>query len=115
MSGADAVLPDGKRSEPDEDGQGRASVTRAARRLLGAALISQIGISVVEQGIPALTGFIKADLGVSAPDAVRVADRGGRRECRLDARGWTPLGARLPEAPPRLPLACGRRACLSAG
>ena len=69
MSGADAVLPDGERSEPASDVQGRVSVTRAAWRLLGAALISQIGISVVEQGIPVLTGFIKTDLGVSAAAA----------------------------------------------
>jgi MFS family permease len=43
--------------------------TRAAWRLLGAALISQTGISVVEQGIPTLTGFIKSDLGLSAATA----------------------------------------------
>jgi len=55
--------------EPGEDVRGRASVTRAAWRLLGAALISQIGISVVEQGIPVLTGFIKTDLGLSAAAA----------------------------------------------
>jgi MFS transporter, ACS family, aldohexuronate transporter len=69
VSGADAVLPDGERLEPDEDVRGRASVTRAAWRLLGAALIAQIGISVVEQGIPVLTGFIKTDLGLSAAAA----------------------------------------------
>jgi MFS family permease len=38
-------------------------------RILGVALVSQIGISVVDQGIPSLTGFIKADLGVSAATA----------------------------------------------
>jgi MFS family permease len=47
----------------------RASTTRAAARswrLLGAALVAQVGISVIDQGIPTLTGFIKVDLGVSA-------------------------------------------------
>jgi MFS family permease len=38
-------------------------------RILGVALVSQIGISVVDQGIPSLTGFLKADLGVSAATA----------------------------------------------
>jgi MFS transporter, ACS family, aldohexuronate transporter len=33
---------------------------------LGAALVAQIGVSVVEQGIPTLTGFIKTDLALSA-------------------------------------------------
>jgi len=47
-----------------EDVRGRASVTRAAWRLLGAALISQIGISVVEQGVAVLPGFIKAALAL---------------------------------------------------
>ena len=46
-----------------------ASVPSAAWRLLGAALVAQVGISVVEQGIPALTGFIKSDLGLSAAAA----------------------------------------------
>jgi predicted MFS family arabinose efflux permease len=45
------------------------AATRAAWRLLGAALISQTGISVIEQGIPTLTGFIKSDLGLSAATA----------------------------------------------
>lgn len=42
--------------------------TRTVRpwRLLGAALVAQVGISVIDQGIPTLTGFIKTDLGVSA-------------------------------------------------
>jgi hypothetical protein len=47
-----------------EDVRGRASVTRAVWRLLGAARISQIGISVVEQGVPVLPGFIKAALAL---------------------------------------------------
>ncbi len=38
-------------------------------RLLGAALVAQVGVSVVDQGIPTLTGFIKASLGVSAAGA----------------------------------------------
>ncbi len=37
--------------------------------LLGAALVAQLGISIVEQGIPTLTGFLKVDLGVSAATA----------------------------------------------
>jgi MFS family permease len=37
--------------------------------ILSLALVSQIGISVVDQGIPSLTGFVKADLGVSAATA----------------------------------------------
>jgi predicted MFS family arabinose efflux permease len=45
------------------------AATRAAWKLLGAALISQTGISVIEQGIPTLTGFIKNDLGLSAATA----------------------------------------------
>jgi MFS family permease len=44
-------------------------VSRAAWQLLVAALVSQVGISVVEQGIPTLTGFIKSDLGLSAAGA----------------------------------------------
>ena len=34
--------------------------------MLGLAVVAQVGFSVTEQGIPALTGFIKTDLGVSA-------------------------------------------------
>ena len=44
-------------------------ISPAAWRLLGAALVSQVGVSVVEQGIPTLTGFIKASLGLSAAAA----------------------------------------------
>lgn len=58
---------DGTASRAAEGGRtGRTAPSRAAWRLLGAALVSQIGISVVEQGIPSLTGFIKTDLGLSA-------------------------------------------------
>ena len=35
-------------------------------RLLGLATLAQFGVSVVDQGLPTLNGFIKADLGVSA-------------------------------------------------
>jgi len=41
-------------------------IGRAPWGVLGVALVSQIGISVVDQGIPGLTGFIKADLGWSS-------------------------------------------------
>jgi MFS family permease len=34
--------------------------------VLGLAVVAQVGFSITEQGIPALTGFIKSDLGVSA-------------------------------------------------
>src|SRR5207245_3578912 len=47
----------------------RAGAGGAAWRLLGAALVAQVGISVVEQGIPSLTGFVKNDLGLSAATA----------------------------------------------
>jgi MFS family permease len=35
-------------------------------RLLGLATLVQMGVSVVDQGLPTLNGFIKAELGVSA-------------------------------------------------
>jgi MFS family permease len=34
--------------------------------ILAAALVAQVGVSVVEQGIPIMTGYVKTDLGVSA-------------------------------------------------
>jgi predicted MFS family arabinose efflux permease len=37
-----------------------------AWRLLSLALIAQVGVSVVEQGIPTMAGFIKSDLRLSA-------------------------------------------------
>jgi MFS family permease len=37
--------------------------------ILGVALAAQVGISVIDQGIPTLTGFIKSDLDVSAATA----------------------------------------------
>jgi MFS family permease len=48
------------------------SKTRIGRgpwRILAFAVVAQIGISVVEQGLPALTGFIKQDLHISAARA----------------------------------------------
>jgi MFS transporter, ACS family, hexuronate transporter len=39
---------------------------RGPWQLLSLALVAQVGFSVVEQGIPTLTGFVKLDLGVSA-------------------------------------------------
>jgi predicted MFS family arabinose efflux permease len=41
-------------------------VTRRTWGVLGLAVVAQVGFSITEQGIPALTGFIKTDLGVSA-------------------------------------------------
>lgn len=35
-------------------------------RVLGLAALAQFGVSVVDQGLPTLTGFVKAELGVSA-------------------------------------------------
>ena len=37
-----------------------------AWRVLGVAVVAQVGYSVLEQGIPTLTGFVKVDLGLSA-------------------------------------------------
>jgi MFS family permease len=42
------------------------NVTLTARRALAAALAAQVGVSVTEQGLPSLTGFIKEDLHISA-------------------------------------------------
>ncbi|WP_028067181.1 MFS transporter [Solirubrobacter soli] len=41
-------------------------VSRKTWGVLGLAVVAQVGFSITEQGIPALTGFIKTDLGVSA-------------------------------------------------
>src|SRR5207245_3833042 len=38
-------------------------------RVLTLALIAQLGVSVIDQGIPTLTGFLKADLRLSAATA----------------------------------------------
>jgi MFS family permease len=42
------------------------AATRGAWNVLAVAVIAQVGYSVLDQGIPLLTGFIKNDLGVSA-------------------------------------------------
>jgi predicted MFS family arabinose efflux permease len=42
---------------------------RGPWHLLGVAVLAQLGVSVVDQGLPTLTGFVKADLGVSAATA----------------------------------------------
>ncbi len=41
-------------------------VGRRTWGVLGLAVVAQVGFSITEQGIPALTGFIKTDLDVSA-------------------------------------------------
>jgi sugar phosphate permease len=46
---------------------------RRAWRMLAAAVLAQFGSSVVEQGLPTLTGFVKQDLGLSAAAAGLVA------------------------------------------
>jgi MFS family permease len=50
-------------------GAGETRARAGPWRILAVALVSQTGISVVDQGIPSLTGFIKADLGISAAAA----------------------------------------------
>jgi len=47
----------------------RSAIGRGAWGVLAFAVIAQIGISIVEQGLPALTGFIKGDLHISAARA----------------------------------------------
>ena len=47
----------------------RSAATSTAWRVLGVAVTAQIGVSVIDQGMPTLTGFIKADLGISAATA----------------------------------------------
>ncbi len=37
--------------------------------LLGAAMAIQVGVSIVDQGLPALLGFIRADLGLTSTSA----------------------------------------------
>jgi MFS family permease len=44
----------------------RGRATRAAWNVLAVAVVAQVGYSVLEQGIPLLTGFIKDDLRISA-------------------------------------------------
>jgi MFS family permease len=38
-------------------------------RVLGLALAAQCGFSLLDQSLPALTGYVKADLGLSARTA----------------------------------------------
>jgi MFS family permease len=40
--------------------------TTSPWRVLGLAVLAQFGVSVVDQGLPTLNGFVKAELGVSA-------------------------------------------------
>jgi predicted MFS family arabinose efflux permease len=47
--------------EPPPEG-----VTREAWRVLRLAVFAQVGFSLIDQGVPTLTGFVKDDLGVSA-------------------------------------------------
>ena len=42
---------------------------RGPWQLLGVAVLAQLGVSVVDQGLPTLTGFVKADLRLSAATA----------------------------------------------
>jgi MFS family permease len=41
----------------------------AVWRVLGVAVTAQVGVSVIDQGMPTLTGYIKADLKISAATA----------------------------------------------
>ena len=44
-------------------------ITRKAWQLLAGALLVQTGVSIVDQGLPTLAGFIKTDAGLSAAGA----------------------------------------------
>ncbi len=58
-----ALLPGhGERVRP-------ASLHPDAWRVLAVALTAQVGVSVIDQGLPTLTGFVKSDLRVSAAAA----------------------------------------------
>ena len=52
-------------TEPTYGEQGVARARPNAWHVLGVAVAAQVGVSVMDQGIPTLTGFIKADLGLS--------------------------------------------------
>jgi MFS family permease len=41
-------------------------ITRGAWRVLRLAVVAQIGFSLIDQGVPTLTGFVKQDLRISA-------------------------------------------------
>ena len=56
-------------SEPAHGEQGAVRARPNAWHVLGIAVAAQVGVSVMDQGIPTLTGFIKADLGLSAAAA----------------------------------------------
>jgi MFS family permease len=53
-------------SETADGEQGAMRARTSAWHVLGVAVAAQVGVSVMDQGIPTLTGFIKADLGLSA-------------------------------------------------
>jgi MFS family permease len=52
-------------SEPAYGERGIVRARPNAWHVLGVAVAAQVGVSVMDQGIPTLTGFIKADLGLS--------------------------------------------------
>lgn len=56
-------------SEPAHGEQGAVRARSNAWHVLGVAVAAQVGVSVMDQGIPTLTGFIKSDLGLSAAAA----------------------------------------------
>lgn len=56
-------------SELADGGRGVLRVRPNAWHILGVAVAAQVGVSVIDQGLPTLTGFIKADLGLSAAAA----------------------------------------------
>jgi MFS transporter, ACS family, aldohexuronate transporter len=57
-------------TEPAYGEQGAVMPRRPnAWHVLGVAVAAQVGVSVMDQGIPTLTGFVKADLGLSAAAA----------------------------------------------
>jgi MFS family permease len=53
-------------TEQAHGGRRAARARSNAWHLLGVAVAAQVGVSVIDQGLPTLTGFIKADLGISA-------------------------------------------------
>jgi MFS family permease len=52
-------------AEPLPRSSGDAAMRRAWH-VLSVAVVAQVGFSVIEQGVPTLTGFVKTDLGISA-------------------------------------------------
>jgi MFS family permease len=53
-------------SEPAQAERGVRRARPNAWRVLAVAVVAQLGVSVIDQGLPTLTGFIKADLGLTA-------------------------------------------------